>query len=129
VLAQAALFAIAWLSGNFWGYFVFWLLPLVTIVKVLGYLRITAEHGSPKILATGTAALRSFCHHPLSTMLLGPFGFAQHAEHHARPEIAYQKLPAVQITDAKIEFIDGSHFHYWAKTLKGLPWVHNGMIK
>jgi fatty acid desaturase len=67
----------------FYFYFLFWLFPILTVVKGLGYLRILAEHGDP----VEPMAYRSFAASWLRTRFLGPFGFTYHAEHHAHPAI------------------------------------------
>jgi fatty acid desaturase len=123
VLFQLSLIGVAVLSGRWWGYFIFWALPIVTIVKFLGYLRIVAEHGE----ASGKFALRNFLGAPVLCSVLGPFGFRSHGEHHLRPNLPYQVLLAEAPGSSGVENYPGSHFHFWFHLLKRLPWVKSGV--
>ena len=50
---QAVLFGLFWLAtGQWWGYFAFWALPLVTVSAGLNAVRATVEHANPDEHAT-----------------------------------------------------------------------------
>ena len=72
-------------------YLLFWLLPIVTIAKGIGFLRILAEHSDPN----HSIVYRSFSTGIVRRNLLGPFGFAHHAEHHDYMSIPYPRLGSV----------------------------------
>lgn len=63
-------------------------------------LRAIAEHqiGSDARATQGDAALRNFHCNPLSRLVFGAYGFAEHATHHLEPSIPHYNLPAA--TDA-----------------------------
>jgi fatty acid desaturase len=108
----------------------FWLIPLITVTKVLGYLRILAEHGDPH----GVAAIRSFRCNPLAGAILGPYGFTRHAEHHAWASVPFSQLSGYEVEGrrptieayatrhaAHVDMIAGSHFVLLAKWWRELP--------
>lgn len=115
-----------------WGlvlYVAFWFAPIVTVVKTLGFLRILAEHGDP----VRPIAFRSFDANALGRLILGPFGFAQHAEHHAYMAIPHNVLIEVfEKHKAQLEhdpemsrqvIYQGTHFRKLMDWFRELPWV------
>jgi fatty acid desaturase len=111
-------------------YIVFWLAPIVTVGKVLGYLRILAEHGDPE----RGPALRTFRCRVISGVILGPYGFIRHAEHHARMNVPFSSLDqlvsksdrsAIEAYAAKhaswFDVFEGSHLRLIARWWRALP--------
>jgi fatty acid desaturase len=111
-------------------YFVFWIAPLVTVAKVLGYLRILAEHGDPE----RGPVVRTFRCGAIPGVILGPYGFVRHAEHHARMNVPFSQLASVdrevdraaieayaQTHDSWVDVFHGSHFTLLARWWRALP--------
>ena len=113
VLTQISLLGMAFLLNAPWAYFVFWVFPLISIVKALGYLRIIVEHGAPG----GEVALRSLRGNAFLCNILGPYGFQYHAEHHKLPNISYDKLEAAD----GVEVYQGHHFSFLWNMFWRLP--------
>jgi fatty acid desaturase len=69
-------------------YILLWLLPIVTLVKLMNSIRSLCEHGDPE----KSFVYRSFTATGLNGLLLGVFGFNKHAEHHIYEMVPYQNL-------------------------------------
>lgn len=69
---------------------------LASVTVFAAALRGIAEHqiGADDAPTVGEAALRNFTSNPLSRLLMGAYGFAEHATHHREPAIPYYRLPA-----------------------------------
>ncbi len=74
-----------------------YLYGLAALTVFAATLRAVAEHqvGSDGALSEGRAALRNFPAGPLSRLVFGSYGFANHATHHREPGIAHYQLPSV----------------------------------
>src|SRR5690606_21733954 len=59
-------------------------------------LRAIAEHQlcDPTLARRGDAALRNLRCNPLTRLLFGAYGFAEHATHHGEPAVPYYELEA-----------------------------------
>lgn len=69
---------------------------LASLAVGMATLRAIAEHqvdGNEPARA-GSAALRNFRDGPLSRLLMGAYGFSEHATHHRHPQIPSYRLPA-----------------------------------
>ena len=127
-LVQLTIAGIISLYSSWLDYVLFWLLPLLTLVKTLSYIRVLAEHGDDK----NTHALRSFSGSWAARYLFGPFGFAFHAEHHWFPNVPYYKLPqlsaqikttgAVPKQGDALEHLSYSHAYLIYLWFCQLPW-------
>jgi fatty acid desaturase len=92
--AQILLFGVYWgLTGTFYGYFVFWLLPLVTIGAGLNALRATLEHADPN---PNRNLNRSFVSNLVERSIFGPFNFCFHYEHHRFMTIPYYRVGRIR---------------------------------
>jgi fatty acid desaturase len=69
----------------------FWVLPLLTVVKLCTAIRLLCEHGAPD----RPFVWRSFEGSFLQRNLLGAFGLNYHAEHHLYPTVPYENLGRV----------------------------------
>jgi fatty acid desaturase len=130
VAVQATILAILTATVGFWAYPLLWLLPLLSVVKTLAFLRGVAEHGDP----SGASVLRTFrTREPFSRWILGSYGFWCHAEHHLFDRIPSRRLHAVvdkldggaadSDRGIEIERVDGGHLAVLAAWWKLLPWV------
>jgi fatty acid desaturase len=91
--AQVVLFvAFYLLTGNLLSYFVFWAMPMVAVGAGLNALRATIEHADPDEPPTNC---RSFHSNPIERMIVGPFNFNLHYEHHRFMTVPYYKVNEV----------------------------------
>ena len=90
VLVQGALFALYTVAtGWYLSYVVLWLLPLMTIPQVVNRIRTLAEHAPGR--ARG-GANRGTDPTWVEYVLVAPYGYAFHFEHHLTPSIPYYSL-------------------------------------
>ena len=120
LMVHILIFLLFSIFSKWYYYLLFWVMPVLTIVKILVNLRLIAEHGN---LKAGTR-FRTFLSNSLSTKLVGAFGFANHAEHHLFPNVCSFQLPEIttfilekKIGDHSISSVDCeytrlSHFRY-----------------
>lgn len=95
--AQISLLAVFWWLGLVWGYFVFWLAPLLTIALQLDRIRTFLEHGynffypgPPQTdLARAPQSTIDVETHFLERYLFAPFGFSDHQAHHAHLTVPF----------------------------------------
>lgn len=87
---QAALFVLYTLvTGTWYAYFVVWLLPLMTMTQFINRVRTMAEHApdvGEDLAARGTVPTL------LEYLLIAPYGYSYHYEHHLAPTIPYFQL-------------------------------------
>ncbi len=76
------------LFGSIWHYFIFWILPIATVGKLLSSTRLLCEHGSPNF----DWVVRSINGPRWSNYLLGAFDFNFHGEHHLFPTVPHAQL-------------------------------------
>ena len=90
---QAVLLGAAIVAGYWWLYPVFWLLPFLTVWRVINRLRSIAEHGgmdaSPDRRATTHTVRQSWW----SRTVLVPFNIGWHLAHHVDAGISMRHLP------------------------------------
>ncbi|MGH8505183.1 MAG: fatty acid desaturase family protein [Stenotrophobium sp.] len=124
LLVQLTLLVLFAVLGFAPGYVLFWLLPLVTLAKLLSFLRTFAEHAHPQY----PGALRVFAKPSWLDHYLAYFGFLYHSEHHLRANVPYGDLPQRSLQDAAtkpagavmIVVYDGGHLGWHCQLLKSL---------
>jgi fatty acid desaturase len=94
---QVVIFALLWaIGGHWWTWPVFWLLPWMTIWRVLNRLRAVAEHGG----LGASEDRRLTTHHVhqsvLARSLVVPFNTGYHLAHHVDSGVPFSKLPVLQ---------------------------------
>lgn len=92
-LAQGIIFLGFYLAGIWWGYFLLWVLPLVTLVSFFDAFRQFAEHASPSFDSQAGSRLISTQSNAFERFFFAPFGMNFHAEHHLFPFVPYSRLP------------------------------------
>jgi fatty acid desaturase len=113
-------------------YFIYWLLPLLTVVKGLAQVRGLAEHGTRT--EGGGATLRTFLGEGMVCRFLGVLGFRHHAEHHLYPMVPFDNLDKVRermmrasspaiARGVVIEPYRGSHIQFLWEAFRVLPWT------
>lgn len=88
-VVQAFLFALYWLATGWWAaWFVLWMLPLVTLAQVVNRVRTISEHAGEAEVETNRTTDPGW----LEYLLVAPYGYAYHFEHHLAPTIPYFRL-------------------------------------
>ena len=84
------------LARSVFVYIVVYLYGLVSLTVMISTLRAIAEHQVADVggMISGRAALRNLKSNPLSRLVFGAYGFAEHASHHEWPAIPSYRLGA-----------------------------------
>lgn len=94
LLANAVLFLILWaVSGVWWGWFAFWLLPLLTWFQLVLRIRNIAEHGVTERSSDPLRNTRTTKAGWIERALLAPYWVNYHLEHHLVMHIPGHNLP------------------------------------
>lgn len=103
IIAQLALLLTFIVFSNPYNYFIFWLLPIITIGLFLNRLRVLIEHGyefREKLNHNPQKTVNVKCNF-LEKIIFAPHNFNYHKEHHDFPGIPYYQLPEVYKTRKK----------------------------
>jgi len=134
LLTQLIIFTAFYFAyGSFLYYFIFWILPIATIGKLLSSSRLLCEHGSPD----KGWVVRSIDGSRWQNWFLGAFDFNYHAEHHLIMSVPFANLkrlhkrnyayalthPEYQPFSGRMEFFSGSYLSLLRKWIRELPWV------
>jgi fatty acid desaturase len=92
----AFLFAFA-AAGWWWGYFLLWALPLVTLAALLNGVRTFCDHAivGPDV-PPEERDLISYASNPLERFFFAPYHMNYHAEHHFFPYVPHYNLPRLR---------------------------------
>jgi fatty acid desaturase len=95
-VTQLVLLALVSIFFSWWMYFVFWLLPLVTLTAFLIGVRAYLEHNDPD--EDSGVDVRLFDYRPnwLEHFFISPCHFHLHAIHHAFPAVPHYRLDAMK---------------------------------
>jgi fatty acid desaturase len=93
LLVQAVLLAAAIAGGVWWVYPVFWVLPYLTVWRVINRLRSIAEHGGMDASADRRATTHSVRQSWWSRTFLVPFHIGWHLAHHVDAGVSMRHLP------------------------------------
>jgi fatty acid desaturase len=90
---QAALVVAFWYFVAPWGYVVFWLVPYLTVWRVMNRLRSIAEHGGLRADDDRRITTHSVRQSRLASFLFVPFNLGWHIAHHTDSGIPFRSLP------------------------------------
>lgn len=103
-------------AGSWWGYFVFWLLPILILVSFFDAFRIFCEHAKPYESVSKTERLITTKSNFIERFFIAPFNMNLHAEHHLFPSVPHYHLKELSRVMRKsgefphIEWRDYSYF-------------------
>ena len=91
-LVQGFLFSVyAVATGRWYAYLVLWLLPLMTLPQFINRVRTIAEHSrEPGDAAVNRSTVAGWWEY----LLVAPYGYSYHFEHHLAPTVPYYYLAA-----------------------------------
>ena len=90
---QAVLIVGAIVAGYWWVYPLFWLLPYLTVWRVINRLRSVAEHGGLMASDDRRIATHSVEQHWAARFFLVPFNIGFHLAHHVDAGVPFRNLP------------------------------------
>ncbi|MFT5483447.1 MAG: fatty acid desaturase [Halieaceae bacterium] len=99
VFTQLLLLVGFYAVGHVQYYFVFWLLPLITIAKTITNFRNMAEH----LLMQGNTRYRTILCGGVEKLIFAPLNFNYHADHHLCLSVPYQNLPQLHEYLSKLD--------------------------
>lgn len=93
LLVQAAMWIATGLTIGWWVYPVMWLLPWLTVWRVLARLRALAEHGGMERSDDERQVTHHVAQRPLARFWLVPYNTGWHLAHHVDPGLSFRALP------------------------------------
>ena len=90
---QALLLSAAIASGHWWVYPLLWLLPYLTVWRVINRLRSIAEHGGMQRSADRRETTHSVRQQPLARFMMVPYNIGWHLAHHVDSGVPLRNLP------------------------------------
>ena len=103
---QAALVVAFWYLVAPWGYVVYWLVPYLTVWRVMNRLRSIAEHGGLRADDDRRVTTHSVRQHPIASFLFVPFNLGWHIAHHTDAGIPFRSLPKYHAELRKSGFVN-----------------------
>lgn len=105
---QVVLLAAAVLAGHWWLYPFFWVLPYLTVWRVINRLRSIAEHGGLQRSKDRRETTHSVRQHWLARFLLVPYNIGCHLAHHVDSGVPFRNLPRYHRALAEAGYVDDS---------------------
>lgn len=110
MIVQLVLAAVAWAAGVPLAYPVLWVLPFLTLWRVINRLRSIAEHGG--LAADPDRRMTTHCvsHQPLwFRAVMGPYNLGHHLAHHVDAGVPWRNLPRYHRALAASGYISAAH--------------------
>ena len=105
-LLQIALATSAALFGVWWLYPLFWLLPFLTVWRVINRLRSVAEHGGMRASKDRRITTHSVRQGPIARFFLVPYNIGFHLAHHVDSGIPFRNLPRYHAALWEAKYVD-----------------------
>jgi fatty acid desaturase len=108
---QAVLLGASIATGHWWLYPFFWVLPYLTVWRVINRLRSVAEHGGMQRSADRRESTHSVRQHVPARLLLVPYRIGCHLAHHVDSGVPFRHLPTLHEALRRAGYVDDS-FEY-----------------
>lgn len=108
---QAVLATASIVSGHWYLYPVFWVLPFLTVWRVINRLRSIAEHGGLRADSDRRITTHAVTQHPLARFFLVPYNIGFHLAHHVDAGIPFRALPEYHRELRHAGYLDDSVEH------------------
>jgi fatty acid desaturase len=105
---QALLLIAAVVAGRWWLYPLFWLLPYLTVWRVINRLRSIAEHGGMQRSKDRRETTHSVRQHLLARFALVPYRIGWHLAHHVDSGVPFRNLPRLHRALEEAGYVDGT---------------------
>lgn len=93
VVVHAGLFAISILAGQPLVYPLLWILPFLTLWRVINRLRSIAEHGGLEASTDRRVTTHCIRQDPITRFIMAPYQLGYHLEHHVDSGVPFRSLP------------------------------------
>ncbi len=93
LLVQAVLLGVAIAVGYWWIYPVLWVVPYLTVWRVINRLRAIAEHGGMQASSDRRVTTHSVRQHAVTRFFLVPYNIGWHLAHHVDAGVSMRNLP------------------------------------
>ena len=103
---QLALFAAGIVGGVWWIYPLFWLLPYLTVWRVINRLRSIGEHGGMMASKDRRLTTHSVHQHALARFILVPYNIGWHLAHHVDSGVPLRNLPRFHEALCEAGYVD-----------------------
>jgi fatty acid desaturase len=108
---QAVLLGAAIASGHWWLYPLLWVLPYLTVWRVINRLRSIAEHGGMQRSKDRRQTTHSVCQHAPARFMLVPYNIGWHLAHHVDSGVPFRNLPALHRELREAGYVDDTIEH------------------
>jgi fatty acid desaturase len=108
LVVQAVLLGAAIASGHWWLYPLMWLLPYLTVWRVINRLRSIAEHGGMQRSDDRRETTHTVRQHLLARFLLVPYRIGLHLAHHVDSGVPFRHLPDLHRALLESGYVDDS---------------------
>jgi fatty acid desaturase len=108
MLVQAVLLGAAIVSGHWWVYPLLWLLPYLTVWRVINRLRSVAEHGGMQRSPDKRESTHTVRQHGFARFMLVPYRIGWHLAHHVDAGVPFRNLPALHGALVEAGYIDST---------------------
>lgn len=95
LVCNAVIFAVFWAIGEWWYWFAFWMLPLLTWYQFVIRIRNIAEHAVVGDPADPLRSARTTLADPVTALFFAPYWVNYHLEHHLVMHVPCWRLPAM----------------------------------
>jgi fatty acid desaturase len=109
---QAVLIVAAIVAGYWWVYPLFWLLPYLTVWRVINRLRSVAEHGGLMASDDRRIATHSVEQHWTARFFLVPFNIGFHLAHHVDAGVPFRNLPKYHQMLTSSSYVQNQYSNY-----------------
>jgi fatty acid desaturase len=109
---QAVLIVGAIVAGYWWVYPLFWLLPYLTVWRVINRLRSVAEHGGLMASDDRRIATHSVEQHWTARFFLVPFNIGFHLAHHVDAGVPFRNLPKYHQMLTSSSYVQNQYSNY-----------------
>ena len=109
---QAVLIVAAIVAGYWWVYPLFWLLPYLTVWRVINRLRSVAEHGGLMASDDRRIATHSVKQHWSARFFLVPFNIGFHLAHHVDAGVPFRNLPKYHQMLTSSSYVQNQYSNY-----------------
>jgi len=105
---QLLIFAVFFASGHPWLYLTMWVLPYVTLWRVINRLRSIAEHGGLRADKDRRITTHSVRQHWIARFYIVPYGIGFHLAHHADAAVPFRHLARYHALLTSAHYVDAT---------------------
>lgn len=117
IATQVAMLTVFWAMGHPWLYLFLWLLPYLTVWRVINRLRSIAEHGGLRADPDRRITTHSVTQHPLVRFYMVPYNIGFHLAHHVDPGVPFRRLPRYHAMLREAGYVDDTYEHRTYRSL------------